>query len=66
MSDPRPETRDLTEDEEEPREAEGVRVVPKDPSPPERFRQDTRKVSGETATHLPEGAEEADRPVIQG
>lgn len=56
----------LTEDEEEPREAEGERVVPKDPNPPERFRQDTRSVSGEAATHLPPESEETDRPVVQG
>jgi hypothetical protein len=42
------------------------RVTPKDPNEPPRHCQDSRKVSGETATHMPAETRESERPEIQG
>jgi hypothetical protein len=42
------------------------RVTPKDPHEPPRHCQDTRKVSGEQATHMPPETHESKLPEIQG
>jgi hypothetical protein len=53
------------EDAAEETDAE-QRVTPKAPNELPRHCQDTRKVSGERATHMPPDARESDLPEIQG
>lgn len=55
-----------THEPEPGEEAEGARVVPKLDDAPERFRQDTRPMDGDAATHLPPETELEQKPKVQG